>query len=286
MARRDHLRRRSSRPDAKDEIVALQDVVRQLEQRLARVEADRHHAAAGLTDDNYARFEEAFRGPFDDIAARLAVYLPLVEGTVSALATRRVLDLGCGRGEWLQLLDRAGYSALGVDARPNTVAACRDRGSNAMVGDAIAFVNAQPADAWTVVSAFHLVEHIAMARLLPFFLDLYRVLQPGGLLLVETPNLSNVLVGSCSFHLDPTHQRPLPPETWQFLLSAAGFIEVGVMLLNPSPRELAVADDGSPIAARFNDLFYGPRDLGLIARKPVSRACTDETPCDRQSSRR
>jgi hypothetical protein len=103
------------------------------------------------------------------------------------------------------------------------------------------------------------------------------VLQPGGLLLVETPNLSNVLVGSCSFHLDPTHQRPLPPETWQFLLSAAGFIEVGVM---------AVADDGSPIAARFNDLFYGPRDLGLIARKPVSRACTDETLCDRQSSSR
>jgi O-antigen chain-terminating methyltransferase len=256
--------------DARREISVLRGLVARLSRRLARVESH-NRADCGLTDDQYGRFEEAFRGPFDDVAARLAVYLPLVENGASALGTRRVLDLGCGRGEWLQILDRAGYAALGVDERPNAVAACRALGVNAVLHEAVAFVRTQPADAWTVVSAFHLVEHIATGRLLSFFLDLYRVLQPGGTLLVETPNLSNVIVGSCSFHLDPTHQRPLPPELWQFLLSSAGFTNVGVMPLNPSPRELAVADNGSAITARFNDLFYGPRVVGLIARKPTVR---------------
>ena len=140
-----------------------------------------------------------------------------------------------------------------------------------MRADARTFVRAQPGDRWTVATAFHLVEHLPTGRLLAFFQELFRVLQPGGTLLVETPNLANVIVGSCSFHLDPTHQRPLPPETWQFLLSAAGFSDVGVMLLNPFPREVAVADDGSAVTARLNDLFYGPRDLGLVARKPGGR---------------
>ena len=145
--------------DARREISVLRGLVARLSRRLARVESH-DRAACGLTDDQYGRFEEAFRGPFDDVAARLAVYLPLVENGASALGTRSVLDLGCGRGEWLQILDRAGYAALGVDERPNAVAACRalriERLSSTRRSRSCTRRRRV-----TIVSAFHLVEHIA-----------------------------------------------------------------------------------------------------------------------------
>jgi O-antigen chain-terminating methyltransferase len=248
----------------------LRESVQQLTRQVVElVEDRRERETSGLSEQQYVDFEDAFRGSSDEISRRLHVYVPFVNRTVAALGSRHVLDLGCGRGEWLELLRRAGYDALGVDARATAVARCRDRGLWAVERDALAFVRAQPANAWTLISAFHLVEHVATTRLTAFFRDLFRVLEPGGTLLVETPNLSNVLVGSCYFHLDPTHQRPLPPETWQYLLSSAGFVDVGIMPANPSPRELAIAESGSCLETRFNELFYGPRDIGLIAVKPL-----------------
>jgi O-antigen chain-terminating methyltransferase len=254
-------------------LLAISASMRRLQRQLKRIADEaQDRASPGLTDDQYTRFEDAFRGSFDEIERRLEVYVPFVARTADALGTGRVLDLGCGRGEWLGLLHRAGYEALGVDSRPNAVSGCQRLGLNAVAGEALAFARTQPADAWTAITAFHLVEHIATGRLLTFFMELFRVLQPRGMLLVETPNLSNVLVGSCYFHLDPTHKRPLPPETWQFLLSSAGFVDIVIMPLNPSPQELGVHESGSQLETRFNDLFYGPRDLGLIAVKPADQS--------------
>jgi O-antigen chain-terminating methyltransferase len=276
MSRREHsvrraAVRRSRRPEG--QTAALRASVRRLERRVEQLAEElRDRGSSGLTDEQYADFEDTFRGSVEEISRRLEPYLPFVARAAAALGTDRVLDLGCGRGEWLSLLQRDGYTATGVDERKNAVARCLNLGLQAVVSDVFAFVKTQPSDAWTVVTGFHLVEHVVTGRLPAFFQEVFRILQPGGLLLLETPNLSNVLVGSCYFYLDPTHQRPLPPEAWSYQLTAAGFVDIGIMPMNPVPDYLAVHENGSQLETRVNDLFYGPRDLGLIAAKPSRQA--------------
>lgn len=134
-----------------------------------------------------------------------------------------VLDLGCGQGDWLALLQAAGHNAQGVDMAAECVQACTRQGLKARQGDALAALKSTPPGSLAAVTAFHLIEHIPLAAQISLFADAYRALAPGGLLLVETPNPENLAVIGRNFWYDPTHQRPLPAELLRLLALHAGF---------------------------------------------------------------
>ena len=179
----------------------------------------------------YRAFEDRHRGPRELIKARQRVYLPFIEPLRSIYRDAKAIDLGCGRGEWLELLQDAGFDARGVDLDDNMLAACRELGLNAAAADALAALKALPDESQLVVSGFHIAEHIQFSDLQTLVQEALRVLKPAGLLILETPNPENMVVGTVNFYLDPTHQKPIPPELLSFLPEYYGFDKVKVVRL-------------------------------------------------------
>lgn len=182
----------------------------------------------------YRAFEEKFRGSRELIRSRLEVYLPFVRPLLAQYPSGHVVDLGCGRGEWLELLRDEGFDAQGVDLDDGMLEACRSIGLSVHTGDAVSFLSKLPDESQVVVSAFHLVEHISFEVLQQLVKESLRVLMPGGLLILETPNPENLLVGACGFYMDPTHQRPIPPPLLAFVPEYIGFKRTKVLRLQES----------------------------------------------------
>lgn len=194
-----------------------------------------------MNDDFYRAFEERHRGAREVIKARLRVYLPFVEPLKAIDPDALAIDLGCGRGEWLELMGEVGVPARGVDIDDGMLAACRERGLPAEQGEALVFLRGLPDASVGMVSAFHMAEHIPFTDLQLLVQQALRVLRPGGLLILETPNPENLVVGTSSFYLDPTHQRPLPPQLLSFLPEHYGFARTAVVhLQEPQVPEGAV----------------------------------------------
>jgi O-antigen chain-terminating methyltransferase len=190
----------------------------------------------------YRAFEDRYRGPRDIIKDRLRAYArftdPLLHlaSPLARPAAPASLDLGCGRGEWLELLGENGFDARGIDLDEGMLAACRERGLNAKHGDALAALRATPSASLALVSAFHLVEHLPFDLVQELIAEALRVLQPGGLLIMETPNPENLTVGATSFYLDPTHLHPLPPGLLGFAAEHAGFARQRIVRLQEDPH--------------------------------------------------
>jgi hypothetical protein len=126
----------------------------------------------------------------------------------------------------------------------------------------------QKAGSFNVVTGFHVVEHLRFDQLIDLLDECFRVLAPRGIAIFETPNPESVLVSSRSFYLDPTHNKPLPPKLFEFLLKARGFSSTEVLKLQPVPdTEHFVSKNASDLAGAFNALFYGSQDYGVIAGK-------------------
>ena len=214
----------------------------------------------------YQAFEEHFRGPAEVIQERLKVYLPRVaQAPVTPAAPW--LDLGCGRGDWLQLLHQQGYAARGIDSNPQAVAAACARQLDAMIGDGLPYLRTLAPSTLGGVSALHLLEHLPFAETLDILSAAHRALVPGGLLLLETPNPENLSVGACHFHTDPTHQTPLIPDMLAFTVQHLGFTQVEILRLHPV-EAAAHLDATDATAARVNALVYGPRDFAIVAWRP------------------
>ena len=178
----------------------------------------------------YRAFEDRYRGSRDLIKERLQVYRPFLDA-VAGIAAATALDLGCGRGEWLELLGEAGFAARGVDLDEGMLAACRERGLDVVNGDAIVALRDAADGSLAVVSAFHLVEHIPFDQVQALIDEALRALRPGGLLILETPNPENLVVGTSSFYDDPSHLRPLPSKLLAFAVEFGGFARHGVLRL-------------------------------------------------------
>ena len=216
-------------------------------------------------DAFYFAFEEHFRGSREEINRRLEVYLPRLREAQIAPGDSLILDLGCGRGEWLELLRDNGYRARGIDLNRVVIEQCQSRGLDVLEGDVIAYLQSMPDESVAVITGFHIIEHLPFEILVKLLNEAFRVLRHRGLVIFETPNPANVLVGSCNFYFDPTHRNPLPSLMTQFLGQYCGFAEVEILNLNPS-TETAICED-SEIAKRFNECFYGPMDYAIIGYK-------------------
>jgi len=157
--------------------------------------------------------------------------LPLIQPLTALYPHEQAIDLGCGRGEWLELLVEAGFDAHGIDLDDGMLAECRARGLKVQTLDAISALKALPDNSQALVSGFHLAEHIPFEALQELVQQALRVLKPAGLLILETPNPENIVVGTANFYLDPTHNRPLPPLLLSFLPEYYGFHRVKVLRL-------------------------------------------------------
>lgn len=231
-------------------------------------------------EEAYLGFEERFRGTEEEIRSRLRDHLERLEG---AGDLGDVLDLGCGRGEALEVLREAGLPARGVDASARMVARCRERGLRAEEGDLFEALAAEPEGSLGAVVSFHVVEHLPATSLDRLVRLAWRSLAPGGVLLLETPNPLSIAVAARSFWVDPTHLRPVHPDTLELLVRGAGFDPVERVELRPFPESerlpeidlAAVPEEQRTLADRVNrirdvldELLFGYQDYAVVARKP------------------
>lgn len=215
--------------------------------------------------DFYKAFEDRFRGDRDLIKSRLQIYLPFIKKLQELYPTACAIDLGCGRGEWLECLRDVGLSSIGIDIDDSMLATCQQMNLEAVKGDAIAYLKQLPDESQIVVSAFHLVEHLAFEVIQELVKESLRVLRPGGILITETPNPENIVVGSSRFYLDPTHIKPLPPELLSFIPEYYGFKRVKVLRLQESSNI-----QNAQIGSLFEVLNGVSPDYAVIAQKDAA----------------
>lgn len=218
----------------------------------------------GQLDAYYLAFEDTFRGEESTISAHLERYRSV---WVSARqAGDRALDLGCGRGEWLRMLTQAGYQACGIDLNSTMVEHCQEQGFNVTHQDALAALRAQPDNSHALITGFHIAEHLPFSVLFELVGEAYRVLAPGGRLVLETPNPENLIVASYSFYHDLTHRNPLTPVTLEFLYQFHGYAPVEIKRFNPPPEETRIPEE-TPTAERLNHMLCAPMDYAVIGAK-------------------
>jgi len=213
------------------------------------------------------RFADSFRGERAEILGRVAEYVPLLRGAAP------VLEVGCGRGELLEVLRATGVEARGVDSDPAMVAACRRLGLAAEEGDALETLRKLKPGSLGGVTAIHVLEHLPAAAWMSVVEAAGAALRPGGLLLVECPNPESLRVGAGLFWADPTHRAPVHPQALAFAMRALGLEVVETRLLHPFPPEQALASASQPepvreLAGRLDAWLSGPRDFLVVARKP------------------
>jgi SAM-dependent methyltransferase len=220
-----------------------------------------------ISDAFFAAFDEQFRGTRAATKERLRVYLRLLQEANIGVDDNPVVDLGCGRGEWLELLQDEGIQGKGVERNRALVEECRQSGLDVVESDLLTYLCSLPDNSIGGVTGFHIVEHLPFDVLLTVVDETVRVLQPGGVAIFETPNPQNVLVSTEEFYIDPTHRHPLPSALLKFVAEVKGLARVKVWYLHPFPEAHRVQEASLEIAQRFNQLFYGPRDYAVIGWK-------------------
>jgi len=218
-------------------------------------------------DNFYLAFENKFRGSRRDIRERVKVYLPFLTKAEAGKRERPVIDLGCGRGEWLELLRDEKLVGKGIDLNEFMVAECVDRQLAVTKADALAHLTALTSETAGAITAFHVIEHLPFASLLRLCAESLRVLRPHGILILETPNPDNLQVGANRFYSDPTHRHPLPHALTRFVMASAGFKKIELLPLHPDANAVALADKATPLERLSYGLFFGAQDYAVIGRK-------------------
>jgi len=213
---------------------------------------------AGFQDIDWLKFAEKFRGSEAAIKQRQQIYA----GRFQPHAP--VLDIGCGRGEMLEVLREAGISSRGIDLSEESVALCRSKGLDAEQADLFSYLSALPDASLGGAVSCQVVEHLPPERLPELVRLLHAKLRAGGLVAIETPNPECLAIFATHFYLDPTHRHPIPPALMAFYLEEAGFGRIEVERLSPAIETMpAVAE----LPEGFRKEFFGSLDYAAFARK-------------------
>jgi len=223
-----------------------------------------------LEDWRYLRFENRFRGTESEIQKQQNNFLG------DFPSGGHILDLGCGRGEFLDLLVRNGFQAEGIDLNAEMVGLCRDKGLSVERGDLIECLSSRPDAALDGIFSSQVIEHLIPAALRRLIELAYAKLKPGGLLLLETVNPTSVFALVQIYFLDFTHRTPVHPQALQFLMEAAGFTSVitrfGAEMNAEKLQNSPLSDEATVIANqnwdRLNALLYAPANYSVLGRKP------------------
>ncbi len=245
---------------------------------LANAEAGPQTALAGAQrEQSYFHLETRYRGPEAEIAERVKTYLPYLRGR------RNLLDLGCGRGEALELFATHGIKTRGIDVSAGMVERCREKGLDAEQADLFSYLGGLQPKSFDAMVSFHVIEHIPPESLEQVVRLAWRALASGGVLILETPSPLSLVMAARNFWIDPTHRRPVHPATLEQVYREAGFEPVHQLNLHPFPAEerlpeidLAVvraeqrelADQINRLRDAIDDLLFGYRDFATIGIKP------------------
>ena len=216
-----------------------------------------------IFDAMYVAFEDKFRGTRKDIQQRQEVYLPTIEAALKVTGQASVLDMGCGRGEWLELLQTQNINAEGVDLNCIMIKECDERGLKATEADILDYLRRLKNASVSAVTGFHIIEHLPFKILIALFDECLRVLKPGGVIIFETPNPENLLVGACNFYTDPSHHNPLVPETMRFTIEQRGFEKTEIKRLHKYSDFYETTSDDEFIKTHF----YNEMDYAIIGHK-------------------
>jgi O-antigen chain-terminating methyltransferase len=220
-----------------------------------------------LLETFYFLLEERYRGSRDEIKQRLTVYRKDFEAARARLGiSGPVIDIGCGRGELLEVLREDGFQAVGIDQNDIQLEAARRLGLPVLHHEARGYLATLAADSVLAVTGIHIAEHIPFPALVSLVEEAARVLKKGGLVVFETPNPRNLIGGATTFHFDPTHIKPLPPEVLQILLETCGFTAIETRLLHPSDT-LDVVVGQNRLDPHIAGLLFGPQDYAVLAIK-------------------
>ena len=228
---------------------------------VGKKESLKQKTASFILDDFYLSFENRFRGEREEIENRYKNYLKYLNNDI-----KTALDIGCGRGEWVGLLQKNAIKAEGIDLNFAMLNDASSHGiKNLQKIDAFDFFKNCSDNSFDLISAFHIIEHIPYEQLFIFLQEIKRISTPNAIILLETPNPANLLVAAFEFYKDPTHLNPLPSDVMQFTVEYMGFLDVKIKKLHPFPEKMRIEED-SQTAQVLNHYLYQERDYLIVAR--------------------
>ncbi len=214
----------------------------------------------------YATFTNRFRGTRELIKKRCSVYIPILQKAMAENKKGDILDIGCGRGEWLELIQEHHLNGVGIDLNEIMIQRCQNNGLSVKKQDALSFLRGLENESLRAITGFHIIEHLPFDVLLELFAQCKRVLKTGGVIIFETPNPENILVGSHTFYSDPSHRNPLPSEMVKFLAEIHDFKRIEILHLNP-PEVTEDTGEPSPLGKLYDLHFNSPMDYAVIGWK-------------------
>ena len=221
---------------------------------------------------DYELFEDESRGDVREIKERLSYYLPILKAAAQKGGV--IADLGCGRGELVELLKEEGLEAVGIDNNEAAVIRGKKAGLNMECEDLFAFLRKCPEGSLAAVTAMHVIEHMTSAEQGTFLSLSLKALRPGGAIVMETPNIMNLHVASCDFYSDITHVRPVHPVALRNRMKQMGYKDIDVRFLHPFPQSEQLIVDAPGLGEeakknfeKINELIWGCRDCVILATK-------------------
>jgi len=213
--------------------------------------------AAPLSID-WLQFAQRFRGSEEYVRRSHEIYVEPFRGHAP------VVDLGCGRGEFLELMRVAGTEARGVDASSELVAICRYKGLAAECADAFTYLESAEPGSLGGVFCSQMAEHLTPADVVRLIRLAHRALRSGGLLVIETPNPECLAIFATHFYIDPSHTRPIPPSLMAFHYEETGFVQVRLERLHPAVETMPSL---ASLSADVREAFFGALDYAASAAK-------------------
>lgn len=214
-----------------------------------------------MDSDFYKEFENNFRGSREQIMKVLSNYDSFIDYILKIDNHPSLLDIGSGRGEWIQKCNEKGFTSIGLELNSEMVNDCRNLGLDIIQGDALSLLDQFSENSFSIVSAFHVVEHMNHENIKELIFKSKRILKSDGLLILETPSIDNLLVATKSFHLDPTHINPIHPDLLTFMIKKTGFNKVKCFFINGGPLQFS---DHEKLTRVLNGVA---QDIVLIASK-------------------
>ena len=215
-----------------------------------------------MKKDFYYDFEERFRGSRDEVISRLSSYDGLISYILQNCQKPKLLDIGSGRGEWIEKCSLNGIESTGIDINQDMISFCQKKGMNIISGDAINILKTLESDSFHIISSFHLVEHLKYDQIYELIIECFRLIKASGFIVFETPSIDNLQVSTRTFFLDPSHINPINPDSLVFFLENSGFTKAKYYFLNGTRNNNLSNFNGT------QDLISGSaKDVSIIATK-------------------